>query len=106
MGARHPRAAPCHRMARFSPTGSPALVASSWGVMASVSEVDRGGAGSMSCTKVKRVRVGLGSRKRKVSLIKNNVSRDYDLASGNVKAPIDLMGRRVTEKDTRRRARR
>jgi len=45
------RAAPCHKMARSSPTGSPASVASSRGVMASVSEVDRGGAGSMSCNK-------------------------------------------------------
>jgi len=45
------RAARCHTMARSSPTGSSASLASSRGVMTSVSEVDRGGAGSMSCNK-------------------------------------------------------
>jgi len=36
-----------------------------------------------------------------VSLIKNNVARD-DLASGKIKTPITLLGRRVTEEDTLR----
>ena len=35
-----------------------------------------------------------------MSLIKNNVSRDDNLASGEVKTPVALLGRRVTEKDT------
>jgi hypothetical protein len=51
--------------------------------------------------KIKRIRLGLGSRKRKVSLIKNNVARDDDLASRKIKTPVALLGRRVTEKDTR-----
>jgi hypothetical protein len=47
----------------------------------------------------------LGSRKRKVSLIKNNVTRDDDLAIGKIKAVVTLLGRRVTKEDTRCRAR-
>jgi hypothetical protein len=56
--------------------------------------------------KIKRIRLGLGSRKRKVSLIKNNVARDDDLASRKIKTPVALLGRRVTEKNTRCGARR
>jgi hypothetical protein len=41
-----------------------------------------------------------------VSLIKDNVPRDDDLASGKVKTPVALLGRRVTEEDTRCGARR
>jgi hypothetical protein len=44
--------------------------------------------------------MGLGGRKRKVSLIKNDVSRDDDLASGEVKTPVALLRRRVTEEKT------
>jgi hypothetical protein len=65
------------------------------------SEVDRAGAGSMSCKKIKRVWSRLGSRKRKVSLIKNNVARDDDLTSGKIKTSVALLRRRVTEKGTR-----
>jgi hypothetical protein len=54
----------------------------------------------MSCNK-KPNKSGFGSRKRKVSLIKNNVARDDDLASGKIKTSVALLGRRVTEKDTR-----
>jgi hypothetical protein len=35
-----------------------------------------------------------------VSLIKNNVARDDDLASGKIKASVALLGRRVTKEDT------
>jgi hypothetical protein len=42
----------------------------------------------------------LGSRKREVSLIKNNVTRDDDLASGKIKTAVTLLGRRVTKEDT------
>ena len=41
-----------------------------------------------------------------MSLIKNNVARDDDLASGKIKTPVALLGRRVTEEDTRCGARR
>ena len=35
-----------------------------------------------------------------MSLIKNNMARDDDLASGKIKTPVALLGRRVTEEDT------
>jgi hypothetical protein len=41
-----------------------------------------------------------------VSLIKNNVARDDDLASGKIKTSVALLGRRVTMEDTRYLARR
>jgi hypothetical protein len=44
--------------------------------------------------------LGLGSLKWKVSLIKNNMARDDDLASGKIKTPVAFLGRRVTEEDT------
>jgi hypothetical protein len=94
-------------MAGSNPTGSPA---SSEVEEAGTTEVrvcraskeDGASAGRMSCNKkIKRVRSRLESRKRKVSLIKNNMARDDDLASGKIKASITLLGRRVTKEDTR-----
>jgi hypothetical protein len=41
-----------------------------------------------------------------VNLIENDVSQDDDLAIGEVKTPVALLRRRVTEEDTRRGARR
>jgi hypothetical protein len=41
-----------------------------------------------------------------VSLIKNNVARDDDLSSRKIKTTVALLRRRVTEEDTRCRARR
>jgi hypothetical protein len=93
-------------MAGSTPTGSPVLSEADEAGATEACEfrtsgVDGAGAGSISCKKVKRIWSGLGSRKRKVSLIKNNVARDDDLASGKIKTPVALLRRRVTEEDTR-----
>jgi len=50
--------------------------------------------------KIKIIRSRLGSHKRKVSLIENDVSRDDDLVIGEVETRVALLGRRVTEEDT------